>query len=333
MLKLKIKFKFFLGVLLVAAWLMAAPGSTRAATMIYSPVNNSTYNTGTAVNFYWYYTSPYNYISIWNGSWSAWNYLGNQTRYLNQTRTSPGWLGAQVLTWENNRWQYSNVVWVYFQSPPPPPPPPIVAPVVPTLNSNPVSSVYQGESVLFSWNSVARATGYYIIYRRDGVWDGSWIYNGLTTNRSFNTTGLNSSIAAQVAACNTSGCGYSGVVNLSILPRAPGQMNLTPLTSGSNYSGSFGGAGLVNYSRVNNTMPTAQLYSIRLTNDTAQTAVSLVDSNGNPATNEMISLSSGYVIFKIQPLSTRYVSFRGQRAGVYNYEFNRFRNFPFFEGQ
>ncbi len=116
-------------------------------------------------------------------------------------------------------------------------------------------------------------------------------------------------------------------------PRPLAEMNLTPLVSGNEYGGSFTGIGGVNYSRVDNNTAEAQMFSVRLTGDTAQTAVSLVDESGRPQTTEMISLSGGYIVFRLQPQGTGYVAFRGARGGSYNYAFSRFRNFPFFEGE
>ncbi|MDP1709315.1 MAG: hypothetical protein Q8L21_00300 [Candidatus Komeilibacteria bacterium] len=319
------------GLLLALILSFAFAGGVQAAATIYSPTNYSSYTTGTNVYFYWTQASSYNYISIWNGSWGPWINRGSALWYGPITRSSDGWLGAQVATYESGAWQYSNIIWISFYTPPPPPPPPPV-PGSPVLTSSPIGSAYQGDTVVFSWNSVPNATSYYILYRRDGVWNPSWIYTGLATSQSFITAGLSSEIAAQTAACNSSGCGYSNVAAVALSVRPPGQMGLTPLTSGNTYNRSFSSVGAVNYDKIVNSASEPQVYTIRIGSDSAQTAVSLVDADGNPSNSEMISLNDSYVIFKVAPGSERYASFRGQTVGSYSFAFNRFRNFPFFEG-
>lgn len=307
-------------------------GSAQAATTIYSPANNSTATTGQNVTFYWYNSSPYNYISIWNNSWGAWQDLGKKYSY-SATRNSPGWLGAQVATWENNTWQYSNVVWVYFNAPPPPPPPPPPVPGAPNLTRSPNDPVYKGDTVTFNWNKPGSTTDFYIAYRRDNVWDASWTWVGLAQSQAFNQTANLSNLAAQVAACNSSGCGYSNVPAINLLPKTPSQMNLTPLTSGSSYNRSLSGASDVKYEKITNATADSQVYSAKITADTASISISAVDGAGNASNIDVVSFNSGYIALRAAPGQDRYLKFTGTKAGNYNFSFSRFRNFPYFEGQ
>ena len=326
---IQIKIKIILATLVLA---LVSAGSAQAATTIYSPANNSTATTGQNVTFYWYNSSIYNYISIWNGSWGAWQNLGKKYSY-SATRNSPGYLGAQVATWENNKWQYSNVVWVYFNAPVPPPPPPPPAPGAPNLSRSPNDPVYKGDTVTFNWNKPGNTTDFYIAYRRDNVWDASWTWVGLSQNQAFNQTVNLSNLAAQVAACNSSGCGYSNVPAVNLLAKTPSQMNLTPLTSGSFYNRSLNSASDIKYEKITNATGGSQVYSAKMAADTANTTISAVDGAGNPSNVEAVSFNQGYMALKVAPGQDRYLKFTGTKAGNYSFSYNRFRNFLYFEGQ
>lgn len=306
-------------------------GTARAATTIFSPPNYSTYNVGTTVGFYWYDTSDYYYINIWNDSWGAWQYLGNQTDYTGVTRNNEGYIGAQVASWENNQWEYSNVVWVWFQNPPPPPPPPPPVPGAPTLSRAPNDPVYKGDTVIFSWDNPANTTDFYIIYRRNNVWDSTWTWTGLGQSQNVADTSNLSDLSAQVAACNVSGCGYSNQPVITLLTKTPGQMNLMPLTSGQSYSDSLGSSSDVKYSKVTNATGNDQTYATRLTADTANTTVALVDANGGLVVGDNLAFNQGHLAFKVSANSDRYLKFTGTQAGSYAFVFNRFRLFPYLE--
>lgn len=326
--------KIFSRILIISAVaaIFALAGAARAATTIYSPPNYSTYNTGTTVGFYWNNTSPYNYVNIYtNGAWGAWIDRGNQTDYTGVTQNAEGWLGAQAATWENNQWEYSNIVWVWFQNPPPPPPPPPV-PGGPTLNRAPNDPVYKGDAVTFSWDNPANTTDFYIIYRRDGAWDGSWSWLGLAQSQNFTATISLSDLSVQVAACNVSGCGYSNQPVIALLNKTPEQMNLTPLSAGNGYSDTLSGGSDVKYAKISNNTGSDQVYSVKITANTANAAVALVDGAGNASPADSITLNSSYIVFKVITGQTRYTKFTGTQSGGYSYTFNRFRNFPYFEG-
>ena len=68
-------------ILLAALVFFSGADFSQAATTITSPYNYSTYGTDTTVGFYWNYTSDYNYIALWDGSWGSWQALGSQTDY------------------------------------------------------------------------------------------------------------------------------------------------------------------------------------------------------------------------------------------------------------
>ncbi len=318
-------------ILLAVVLTLSGASQARAATTIFSPANYATYTVGANISFSWYDTSDYYYISIWNDSWGAWQDWGNQTDFTGVTRNNEGYIGTQVASWENNQWEYSNVVWVWFQNPPPPPPPPPPVPGGPTLNRAPNDPVYQGDAVNFSWDYPANTTDFYIIYRRNGVWDSSWTWVGTGQSQNFsNTTSLND-LSAQVAACNVSGCGYSNQPVITLLVKTPSQLNLTPLTSGNSYSDSLSGSSDIKYNKVTNTTNSDQTYTIRLTTDTANTTVSLVDANGNSSASDNLIFNQGRIAFKISAVSERYLKFTGTQAGSYTFVFNRFRLFPYLE--
>jgi|GEM_PF-2787404 len=319
-------------ILLAGVFILSFAGDAQAATTIYSPANNSSFTVNTNITFRWNRTSLYNYIIIWNESWGPWINLYSATSYGPITRSTTGWLGAQVATWENNSWQYSNVVWVYFYTPAPPPPPPVPAPTAPTLSRSPNDPVYKGDTVAFSWDKPANTADFYIAYRRDNIWDANWTWVGLQQSQNFsNTLNLND-LAAQVAACNASGCGYSNIPVIALQTRVPSQMNLTPLVSGNNYIRSLSGSSDVKYEKITNATGLDQIYSAKITTDTANTTIIAVDGNGNASPIDTVSFSQGHIILKVAPGEERYLKFTGTGAGNYSFIFNRFRNIPYFEG-
>lgn len=308
-------------------------GAAHGAATIYSPSSYDSFVVNTNVTFRWNTASAYNYITIYDEGWSEWEYLGASALYPNVTRASDGWLAAQVATWENNQWEYSNVVWIYFYTPVyTPPPPPVPAPGGPALSRTPADPVYQGDVVAFAWNQPANTADFYILYRRNGVWDSSWAWLGLAQSQNFSGTGALTDLAAQVAACNSSGCGYSNIPAMALEARTPAQMDLSPLAPGTVYQRSLNSPGSIKYEKITNTSGVSQVYSARVTADAVNAVLAAVDGAGNINNADLIFLSPLYLVIKVEPGQDRYLKFSGANEGAYTFTFNRFRNFPFFEG-
>ncbi|MEK7165110.1 MAG: hypothetical protein AAB779_04130, partial [Patescibacteria group bacterium] len=104
------------------------------------------------------------------------------------------------------------------------------------------------------------------------------------------------------------------------------------LVSGSLYNRSLSGASDVKYEKIANSAGANQVYSAKITTDTANTTIAAVDGNGSPSNIDAVSFSAGYIVLKVTPGQDRYLKFTGAQSGNYSFAFNRFRNFPYFEG-
>ena len=327
--------KLIIAALLSVGFVLPLNNAQAVATWI-SPAQYSQYTIGQNVFYQWSRVSSYNYIRFgYSGSsWGSWINRGNATSYvLNTSSWGAGWLAAQVATYEGGSWRYSDARWIYLFSPPPPPPPPPPIPSAPTLGSSPSGTAYKGDTIVFSWNAPSGATHYYIAYRRDGTWDSYWTYNGGNTSASFNTTGLSSEIAAQVLACNSSGCsGGSNIAAVSLTPRPPGmQPGLTTLATNNSYTGTWIVGSDPHYFRIINPSGNNVIYISRLTDKTAVPALAIADGNGAIVTANVIVTANDAVVL-MSPNQTLYLRVIGGNSGTYGFVFRRFSNLPPYEG-
>lgn len=219
------------------------------------------------------------------------------------------------------------------------------APATPTGLSATPSPAVKGQNITFNWNSVSGATYYGVGFYMNGTWDSNWVVantNSITYPPAgyASTSGL-SSLGAVVIACKNQSqnpCS-SPTGQVTVAVQDPTPANTAPATinttSGSTagYSGSLSSSTDVQYVRIPTSSSDA-VYRVQTSGSITPT-IAIVDANGNaisPSAATDIQISGNTATFKVPANATYYIKFTGA-TGSYNYGFQRYRNFPYFQGQ
>ncbi len=99
------------------------------------------------------------------------------------------------------------------------------------------------------------------------------------------------------------------------------------LIPGSAYEVFFTEEAKKHYALVENLSEQEKFYAISIANNNTNIEIGFIDSFGKETEEEKMSLSQGYVIFKIPPFSERTLFLRNNIEGKYSFDFNEFEGF------
>ena len=263
------------------------------------------------------WAQPNQSLPLTNGAGSTSRVMSSSTETYPITCSNPGGSGTDTITIR---------------------PVPVAPPNLRITSSTPY---VKGNTISFAWDAPPAASYYVVTYYLNGVaatpaTSPSPAY--AATIAYTNTSSLNS-IGAAVVGCTGSGVCGSPTAVLTATLTAPTPSNTTPTaintTSGgaTGYSGTLATPTDVQYARLP-TSATDHVYRLQTSGSIIPT-MAVVDSTGNniaPAAAGDIQISGNTATVRVPANATYYIKFTGA-SGSFTYGFQRYRGFPYYQGQ